>query len=164
MLWEPSRLCRRTWCTSKMTYPKSPASRRSNTYTDTWHMLYTQNFIRNSFRMHSETSTHHNHDHHHQYHHHHHHILPKTRHILYTQNFIRNSKFINAFQGGYGWSNAKNEVRNEFSTPNNPILDTLHDLFLEKKIFFLFWPKNAKKMPQQECKIFFFQFFKIIML
>ena len=51
MLWEPSRLCRRTWWTSKMTCTKSTASRRSNIHADIWHMLYTQNFIRNSFRM-----------------------------------------------------------------------------------------------------------------
>ena len=47
------------------------------------------------------------------------------------------------------------------STPNNPILDTLYDLFLEKKNCFLFWPKNAKKMPPKECKIFFFNFSKL---
>ena len=55
MLWEPSRLCRRTWWTSKMTCTKSTASRRSNIHADTWHMLYTQNFIRNSFRIFWET-------------------------------------------------------------------------------------------------------------
>ena len=98
MLWKTSRLCRRTWCTSKMTYPKSTASRISNIHADTWHMLYTQNFIRNSFRMllwpsrlcrrtwwtskmtctKSTASRRSN-------------IHADTWHMLYTQNFIRNS-------------------------------------------------------------------------